>query len=150
MDLRFDSAFPPTDDFWTLFAATGWNDEYQVSKEELHAAISKSWFVHSVYHEKRLVGFGRVVSDGLLHAMIYDLIVDPAYRNLGIGAELLKRLVGSCRTAGIRDIQLFSARGKREFYERRGFRARADDSPGMEYIGERENHGAPPEPLAEH
>jgi len=29
-------------------------------------------------------------------------------------------------------VQLFSARGKREFYERLGFAARPDDGPGME------------------
>lgn len=136
MNLRFDPQVPGIEEFWTLFATTGWNDEYRLSQQSLHEAISRSWRVISVYHESRLVGFGRVMSDGLLHAMIYDLIVSPSYQNLGIGSEMLKRLLDSCRAAGIPDIQLFCARGKRGFYERRGFRARADDSPGMEYVEE--------------
>ena len=135
MNIRYESRVPGPRDFWTLFATTGWNDEYRLSAEELYAAITNSWHVISVYHDDQLVGFGRVVSDGVLHAMIYDLIVDPLYRGNGIGAEILKRVVESCKAANIRDIQLFSARGKREFYEKRGFRARADDSPGMEYVG---------------
>lgn len=135
MNIRYESRVPGPEDFWKLFATTGWNDEYRLSAEALYAAITNSWHVISVYRDDHLVGFGRVVSDGLLHAMIYDLIVDPEFQSVGIGAEVLKRLVESCKAANIRDIQLFSARGKREFYEKRGFRARADDSPGMEYVG---------------
>jgi N-acetylglutamate synthase-like GNAT family acetyltransferase len=133
MNVSFESRIPAGEDFWKLFSTTGWNDEYHLSAEELHAAISDSWRVLSVFEGDRLIGFGRVVSDGVLHAMIYDLIVDPDYRERGIGTEILDRLVAACRAAGIRDVQIFAAKGRRGFYERRGFRARADDSPGMDY-----------------
>jgi GNAT superfamily N-acetyltransferase len=136
VNLSFEARIPAAEDYFELFATTGWNDEYHLTAEELHAAISKSWHALSVYEGDRLVGFGRVVSDGVLHAMIYDLIVVPEYRGKGIGAEILQRLVETCRDAGIRDVQLFAARGRREFYERRGFRARADEAPGMDYKGE--------------
>ncbi len=135
MNIRYESRVPGPDDFWKLFATTGWNDEYHLTPEELYAAIAHAWHVISAYRDDHLVGFGRVVSDGVLHAMIYDLIVDPEFQSAGIGAEVLKRLVALCKAANIRDIQLFSARGKREFYEKRGFRARSDDAPGMEYVG---------------
>ncbi len=36
-------------------------------------------------------------------------------------------------TRDLHDIQLFSARGKREYYEKRGFMARPEDGPGMQY-----------------
>jgi N-acetylglutamate synthase-like GNAT family acetyltransferase len=86
----------------------------------------------SGYDEDRLVGFGRMVSDSI-HAIIYDLIVAPNHQRQGIGCEILDRLVQHCRTAHIRDIQLFCAAGKRAFCERHGFVARADDAPGMQY-----------------
>ena len=136
MELSYEPRIPAAEDFFELFATTGWNDEYHLTAEELHAAISQSWHALSVYEGDRFIGFGRVVSDGVLHAMIYDLIVLPEYREQGIGAEILRRLVETCRDAGIRDVQLFAARGRREFYERRGFRARAEESPGMDYKGE--------------
>jgi len=79
----------------------------------------------------RLVGFGRVVSDGVLYGMIYDMIVEPTHQGRGIGSEILRRLVERCRAAGLRDIQLFSARGKAPFYGKRGFENRPDDAPGM-------------------
>jgi GNAT superfamily N-acetyltransferase len=133
MSVSYESRVPSVEEFRQLFATTGWNDEYHLSPEELHTAISGSWRVLSVFEGGRLVGFGRVVSDGVLHAMIYDLIVAPDRQGRGLGSEILGRLVEACRAAGIRDVQLFAARGRREFYERRGFRARADDSPGMDY-----------------
>jgi GNAT superfamily N-acetyltransferase len=134
MSIRYESRLPAPHDFWRLFATTGWNDEYHLSPDELYDAISQNWHAISAYCDNKFVGFGRVVSDGVLHAMIYDLIVDPECQGKGIGAEILKRLVDACKAANIRDIQLFSARGKREFYEKRGFRARADEAPGMEYV----------------
>jgi GNAT superfamily N-acetyltransferase len=76
-----------------------------------------------------------VLSDGVLHALIVDVIVTPEMRGHGIGTEIMKRLVARCREAGVLQIQLFSARGKRGFYERLGFVARPDDGPGMELGG---------------
>lgn len=134
MFIRYDSHVPPHGEFVQLFSSTGWNEEYHLYPQELFTAISYSWCVMSAYNGDRLVGFGRVVSDGVLHAMIYDLIVDPAHQGEGIGGELLLRLVKSCQDAGIRDIQLFCAAGKRSFYEHRGFRVRSEEAPGMEYI----------------
>lgn len=80
-----------------------------------------------------MVGFGRIVTDGVLHAMIYDMIVDPAFQGQGVGTKILCMLVRWCNEAHIRDIQLFCARGKRAFYEKNGFVSRSDDAPGMQY-----------------
>ena len=70
--------------------------------------------------------------------MIYDLIVRPDYQMRGIGGRILERLVDQCLRLGVRDIQLFCARGKRAFYEKRGFAARPDDAPGMQYQREQD------------
>ena len=133
MSIVYENRLPQEAEFSVLFESTGWNQEYHLSSRELFAAISESWQVVSAYDGSRLVGFGRVVSDGVLHAMIYDLIVDQADQGKGIGGEILARLVMSCQKAGIRDIQLFCAKGRQAFYERRGFRPRSADAPGMEY-----------------
>ena len=60
----------------------------------------------------------------------------PEYQGQGIGSEILSQLVVRCQEAGVRDIQLVSARNKASFYEKRGFRTRAADSPGMELADE--------------
>ena len=141
LPIRVQEGTPETGELWRVFVTTGWNDEFHLSPAELSRAFEASWFVAGAYADARLVGVGRVVSDTVVHAMIYDLIVIPECQGAGIGEQLLARLVERCRSAGIRDIQLFCAKGKRRFYERRGFVARPEDAPGMEYV---RRAGTPP------
>jgi ribosomal protein S18 acetylase RimI-like enzyme len=131
--LHYERNTPAIDDFWTLFETTGWNQGYALSQEELATALENSWLCISAYVGDQLVGFGRVVTDQAVHAMIYDLIVHPDFQAQGIGGEILGRLVESCVNANIRDIQLFSAEGKSEFYLKRGFETRPVEAPGMQY-----------------
>lgn len=134
MDIEFNSKIPARDQFWELFQSTGWNEKYCLLPEDLLRAISASWYMLCAYDGEQLVGFGRLVSDGVLHAMLYELIVLPKYQGQGIGGKILENLIEKCREAGVRDIQLFCAWGKRAFYEKRGFAARPDDAPGMQYF----------------
>ncbi len=133
MTFQYRTDPPSAEQFWRLFLTTGWNKEYLLSAEEYLQALRLSWYLVCVYEGERLVGFGRLVSDQVVHAMIYDLIVDPEFQNQGIGGEILDQLVQYCKQAQIRDIQLFCARGKRSFYEKRGFVARPADAPGMQF-----------------
>jgi GNAT superfamily N-acetyltransferase len=131
--IHYHAERPEVDQFAALFETTGWNQIYGASPADLARALDHSWYMLAAYDGARLVGFGRVVSDLVLHAMIYDLIVLPEYQSRGIGGQILEQLVLHCQEAGIRDIQLFCARGKREFYEKRGFIVRPEDAPGMQY-----------------
>ena len=133
MYLQYKTDLPDSDQYFSLFESTGWNNKYLLSKEEIYSTLSKSFFNVSVYHLGKLVGFGRVISDGILHAMIYEMIIYPEYQGKGIGKEILNLLVKRCQASNIRDIQLFCAKGKRKFYEEFGFVVRPDDGPGMEY-----------------
>jgi ribosomal protein S18 acetylase RimI-like enzyme len=123
---------PHKNEYFSLFETTGWNQNYQASPEELETANRNSWLTISVFDDEKLVGFGRVVTDFTLHAMIFDLIVLPDYRGRGIGATVLQALVKKCREQGIRDIQLFCAKDQKGFYEKNGFEARPGDAPGMQ------------------
>ena len=136
--IEYRTDLPSTEPVWALFQTTGWYASAPVTPEELILAVSNSWFWIAAYDAERLVGFGRIVTDEVLHAMIYDLIVHPDYQMRGIGSRILERLVDQCLRLGIRDIQLFCARGKRAFYEKRGFAARPDDAPGMQYQREQD------------
>lgn len=128
----YQTSVPERLAYHDLFETTGWNDEYGATPDELDRANRSSWFAVAAYDAERLVAFGRVVSDGVLHAMVYDMIVRPGYRRRGLGSEVLSRLLARCREAGIRDVQLFCARGKKPFYVRHGFESRPDDAPGMQ------------------
>jgi N-acetylglutamate synthase-like GNAT family acetyltransferase len=132
MKIEYRDDLPLASAYAELFETTGWNKAYQASAEELSKALRQSWCTVSAYEGDCLVGFGRVVSDGVLHALVCDLIVPPSHQHRGIGSAVLARLVEKCTSAGIRDVQLFSAAGKSWFYKKRGFKERASDAPGMQ------------------
>jgi GNAT superfamily N-acetyltransferase len=131
--IEYRAEIPDQQQFFALFETTGWNLNYKAAPQELSHMLANTWYILAAYDGEQLVGFGRVVSDLVLHAMIYDMIILPAYQGQGIGGEILDRLVAKCLQHSIRDIQLFCARGKRLFYENRGFVARPDDAPGMQF-----------------
>jgi GNAT superfamily N-acetyltransferase len=137
VDYRSD--WPDPAEYAELFDTTGWNDRYQASAEDLDMALISSWATISAYLGGRLVGFGRAISDGVLYAVLFDVIVHPEYRRRGIGGEIVRRLVEECLAAGIRDLQLFCAAGAMPFYERRGFRVRPLDAPGMRFHRKRDS-----------
>lgn len=132
MEIRYDEKLPDKNRFFELFLTTGWNDQYKLDAEELIAAVKNSWYILSAYHSRDLVGFGRILCDGVVHALILDMIVHPDHKRKGIGTKILNRLVKKCRTHHIRDIQLFCARDKIAFYEKSGFVPRPENAPGME------------------
>ena len=133
MDILYkENQLPDKQAFFELFESTGWNEEYGLVSDEIFHAIEKSWYMVSAYDDVRLVGFGRVLSDGKLHALITEMIVLPEYQGRGIGREVLKYLTDICQAHKIRDIQLFSAKGKAGFYEKYGFSRRPEAGPGME------------------
>jgi GNAT superfamily N-acetyltransferase len=115
MDIEFKTAHPSREAYHALFETTGWNRERHFAAEALGRALDHSQFMVSAYDGERLIGFGRVLTDGVLHGMIYDLILHPAYQGRGIGTQLLRQLVEWCQAAELGDIQLFCARGKRAF-----------------------------------
>lgn len=133
MKIEIRSGIPESASLWDVFLSAGWNGEYNLTETEYYTTALESRFIVSAYSGEKLIGYGRIAADGIMHAMIYDLIVLPEYRGYGAGSEILEKLIKLCREAGIKDIQLFCARGKREFYEKRGFAARPADAPGMDY-----------------
>ena len=119
--------------YFKLFETTDWNKGYQASKDELYQAVSKSWYTLCAYNgENDLIGFGRLISDGILYAFICDMIIDPSYQNQGIGSSILKKLISHCKIEKIRVLWLISATDKSGFYKKHGFDERPSKSPGMQ------------------
>ncbi len=142
--IEYCKALPDTNAFFALFETTGWNVKYRATPSDLAIALENSWYTLSAYDDGCLVGFGRLMCDGAMHAMIFDLIVQPTHQHRGIGSEILRRLVAVCHEHRIRDIQLFAANDMRSFYERRGFSTRPECAPGMELVGKGDPSGEAP------
>ena len=92
---------------------------------------SKTYLV--AIDKNRIIGFGSLsLKDDLWPegqvAYLDELVVDAEYRNKGIGAQLLDRLISKARKANCYRIELTSAFYRKEshrFYEKHGFESRA-------------------------
>lgn len=90
---------------------------------DLKVVFSNSRFRFFVSDDGRLIGAGRAVSDGVDISYICDVAVHPGHQGLGIGKEIVSRLVELSR--GHKKIILYSAPGKESFYQKIGFRRMA-------------------------
>jgi len=67
----------------------------------------------------RLVGFGRVLTDFVYRATIWDVIVDQSYQKQGVGTELVQRILNHHR---LKKVELFwLCTSRPEFYKKLGF-----------------------------
>jgi N-acetylglutamate synthase-like GNAT family acetyltransferase len=68
---------------------------------------------------ERLIGFGRVLTDFVYRATIWDVIVHTAYQKQGIGTEIVRRILSHPR---LKKVELFWLCTRRPgFYEKLGF-----------------------------
>lgn len=87
---------------------------------EIHRkTFTASASVVFVFDDQQLIGFGRAISDGLIQAAIYDVAVLPSYQGLGIGKQIIERIVESLPGC---NFILYASPGKELFYEKLRFR----------------------------
>ena len=129
--LTFCEETPGKKQYLALHKTTGWNAKNLFSQEQLYEGICNSWYQISVYNEQQLIGFGRIISDGVYQTFICDVMIHPDYQGKGVGKNLIQALVKYCEQKGIRWVQLFCAQGKQPFYKKLGFTVRDREAPGM-------------------
>jgi|ERR1035438_4800859 GNAT superfamily N-acetyltransferase len=132
-NVDFCNNSPDPEKYYSLFLTTGWNVEYCFTKEEIEYSIRHTWYTISAYSGNDLIGTGSILSDGIHHALIVNMIVHPDFQNKGIGTAILDLLIEKCKSCRIRDIQLFAADTKCRFYKNSGFVVRPDSAPGMQF-----------------
>jgi len=105
-----------------LYQAGGWWQERAAWRDAIPRMVRGSFcFMIAREPTGRVVGMGRVLSDGASDAYIQDVVVLPELRGRGIGRELVRRLTRRCRDAGIGWIGLIAEPGTQGFYEPLGF-----------------------------
>lgn len=74
--------------------------------------------VLTAWHEGRLVGIARVLTDGVLYSYLCDLAVEPDVQGLGIGRRLIEAVLERCKGTELvlRDSDISAG-----FYARLGF-----------------------------
>jgi len=90
--------------------------------EQAQAMLAKTDVVISAWDGPRLVGFGRVLTDYVFRASIWDVIVDRDYQGRKIGTEIVRRIL---EHPTLQQVELFWLCTRMPgFYERLGFSAK--------------------------
>lgn len=112
----------PPEDFQqleALYASLGWNSIH-LSVTELEMMCLNSWYIVYAFEGQKLVGMGRVISDGVITGVICGLGVHPDYQSRGIGRQILQRLVEHWEKSRVFP-QLMCEEGLEPYYEKLGF-----------------------------
>jgi ribosomal protein S18 acetylase RimI-like enzyme len=108
---------PETSQLLGLFRQAPWAKDR--SLDDANAMLQHTDLAVCARDGQRLVGFGRVLTDFIYRATIWDVIVDRAYQGQGIGTEIVKRILDHPQ---LQRVELFWLCTRRPgFYERLGF-----------------------------
>ena len=131
-EFTLKEGMPEIEKYMRLYISTGWKQPGYYGLERVQTALSRSWVLVCAYSGGELIGSGRIISDGIIHAFITEVFVLPEWQGRGVGKAIMQYLMERCKDADINKVQLFAAPGKGEFYRKLGFFERGSDSPGMD------------------
>jgi ribosomal protein S18 acetylase RimI-like enzyme len=113
-----DSTDIPPQQLLELYGQTDWARDR--SPDDIHFMLAHTDVAISAWDGPRLVGFGRVLTDYVFRASIWDVIVDRAYQDRDIGKEIIHRILTH---SSLEQVELFwlCTRRYQGFYASLGF-----------------------------
>lgn len=107
------------DEFVELYNSVGWG---AYSKDISSIAMKNTFYSISIYSENEIVGYGRIIGDGICFLYICDIMVKNEFQGKKIGTMIMNKLLDK-----IKEIQnqntnlrtyLGASKGKEEFYNK--------------------------------
>jgi GNAT superfamily N-acetyltransferase len=86
---------------------------------KIKEAFINSYKTVTVWEKGKIIGAGRMISDGVCYGWIHDMAIHPEYQKQGLGRKLMEELLNGNESLLI---GLTSAFGAEEFYYKLGFR----------------------------
>ncbi len=83
--------------------------------------LSSLYWYAACLESNRLIGFVAVMSDGVMDALLTDLMVHPDYRRRGIATRLGQMAIEQVRSAGIKCVNVLFDPELTPFYQKLGF-----------------------------
>jgi ribosomal protein S18 acetylase RimI-like enzyme len=118
--MEFDIRYDCSGVDWQIVAATLKSVGMAHFEPNAHQrAFEASHTVVFVYHDDRLIGFGRVLSDGVHQAAVYDVAIVPEYQGKGLGRTIMTTILSRLSHC---NVILYASIGKEEFYRTFGMR----------------------------
>ena len=123
------------EEFNYLYNAVGWGSYDEKVSEK---ALANTMYSVSVYDDDKIIGYGRIIGDGICFLYIHDVMVIPKYQNKKIGSQIMNKLLEKVNQIKIENpyvrVYLGASKGKEKFYERFGFITREDANLGSGMI----------------
>ena len=123
------------EEFNYLYDAVGWGSYDEKVSEK---ALANTMYSVSVYDDDKIIGYGRIIGDGICFLYIHDVMVIPKYQNKKIGSQIMNKLLEKVNQIKIENpyvrVYLGASKGKEKFYERFGFITREDANLGSGMI----------------
>lgn len=122
-------------EFNYLYEEVGWGAySYECSKK----ALDNTLYSISIYDEDKVIGFGRLIGDGICFIYIHDVMVVPSFQSQGIGSMIMNKLLEKVKeikeeNPSVRTY-LGASAGKEGFYEKFGFVKREEAGLGSGMI----------------
>lgn len=84
--------------------------------------FEKCFFYAGILNEKgELIAFGYIVSMGLEHGYLEDVMVHPSYQRQGLGTKLVKAILNEAKQRGLLIITVSFDEENKSFYQKCGF-----------------------------
>lgn len=123
------------EEFNYLYDAIGWGSYDEKVSEK---SLANTMYSVSVYDDDKIIGYGRIIGDGICFLYIHDVMVIPKYQNKKIGSQIMNKLLEKVNQIKIENpyvrVYLGASKGKEKFYERFGFITREDANLGSGMI----------------
>ncbi|KGM94092.1 acetyltransferase [Clostridium botulinum] len=117
--------------FNNLVKSVGWKVN---SNEQVNRALQNSLYTVSILYNNEIIGMGRMLGDKSMSYFIRDVVVLPEYQGQGIGRKIIQDMMSFIKETNLKGckccIELTSASGKEEFYEKFGFQKRPCETSG--------------------
>ena len=123
------------EEFNYLYDAVGWGS---YDKKVSEKALANTMYSVSLYDDDKIIGYGRIIGDGICFLYIHDVMVIPKYQNKKVGSQIMNKLLEKVNQIKIENpyvrVYLGASKGKEKFYERFGFITREDANLGSGMI----------------
>ena len=78
------------EEFNYLYDAVGWGSYDEKVSEK---ALANTMYSVSVYDDDKIIGYGRIIGDGICFLYIHDVMVAPKYQSQKIGTKIMNNLL---------------------------------------------------------
>jgi predicted GNAT family N-acyltransferase len=117
-------------DLMDLYKNEFWSDK-RTRQDVVKMLASTDVIIGLVDECDRLIGITRVLTDFVYRAMIFDVIIKPTHRKMGLGAKLMDAVLNHPKLQTVENFALNCLPHMVPFYKRWGF---SDDVGEMKFL----------------